>query len=61
MNHYLAIKLRISCYADDTKLEEMKSQLPSPESFQFKLNSIDFEKVQRHFYNRFAFCWHVHL
>ncbi|XP_006785888.1 ubiquitin-like modifier-activating enzyme 1 [Neolamprologus brichardi] len=29
---------------DDTKLEELKAMLPSPESFQFKLTSIDFEK-----------------
>uniref|UniRef100_A0AAX7US21 E1 ubiquitin-activating enzyme n=1 Tax=Astatotilapia calliptera TaxID=8154 RepID=A0AAX7US21_ASTCA len=28
----------------DTKLEELKAMLPSPESFQFKLTSIDFEK-----------------
>uniref|UniRef100_A0A3B5LHJ1 E1 ubiquitin-activating enzyme n=1 Tax=Xiphophorus couchianus TaxID=32473 RepID=A0A3B5LHJ1_9TELE len=29
---------------DDSKLEELKSQLPTPESFQFKLSPIDFEK-----------------
>ncbi|KAK5605800.1 E1 ubiquitin-activating protein [Crenichthys baileyi] len=29
---------------DDSKLEEMKSQLPIPETFQFKLSPIDFEK-----------------
>uniref|UniRef100_A0A7N8YPC2 Ubiquitin-activating enzyme E1 n=1 Tax=Mastacembelus armatus TaxID=205130 RepID=A0A7N8YPC2_9TELE len=29
---------------DDSRLEELKTQLPSPESSQFKLNPIDFEK-----------------
>uniref|UniRef100_A0A665UML6 E1 ubiquitin-activating enzyme n=1 Tax=Echeneis naucrates TaxID=173247 RepID=A0A665UML6_ECHNA len=31
-------------YVDDSRLEELKAQLPSPESSQFKLTSIDFEK-----------------
>lgn len=35
----------ISLHADDSKLEELKSQLPTPESFQFKMSPIDFEKV----------------
>lgn len=30
---------------DDSRLEELKAQLPSPESPHFKLNPIDFEKV----------------
>uniref|UniRef100_A0AAQ5ZG46 E1 ubiquitin-activating enzyme n=1 Tax=Amphiprion ocellaris TaxID=80972 RepID=A0AAQ5ZG46_AMPOC len=29
---------------DDSRLEELKTRLPSSESFQFKLNPIDFEK-----------------
>uniref|UniRef100_A0A8C7XMU7 E1 ubiquitin-activating enzyme n=1 Tax=Oryzias sinensis TaxID=183150 RepID=A0A8C7XMU7_9TELE len=29
---------------DDSKLEELKTKLPTPESFQFKLNPIEFEK-----------------
>uniref|UniRef100_A0A673BFY1 E1 ubiquitin-activating enzyme n=1 Tax=Sphaeramia orbicularis TaxID=375764 RepID=A0A673BFY1_9TELE len=29
---------------NDSRLEELKSQLPSPEAFQFKMNPIDFEK-----------------
>lgn len=32
-------------FIDDCRLEELKVQLPSPESSQFKLRSIDFEKV----------------
>ncbi|KAF6719684.1 Ubiquitin-like modifier-activating enzyme 1 [Oryzias melastigma] len=29
---------------DDSKLEELKTKLPSPESFQYKLNPVEFEK-----------------
>uniref|UniRef100_A0A7N6A715 E1 ubiquitin-activating enzyme n=1 Tax=Anabas testudineus TaxID=64144 RepID=A0A7N6A715_ANATE len=29
---------------DDSRLEELKTQLPTPESYQYKLNPIDFEK-----------------
>lgn len=39
-------------YADDSKLEELKTKLPSPESFQFKLNPIEFEKVLNFFHVR---------
>ncbi len=38
----------ISFHIDDSRLEELKVQLPSPESSQFKLNPIDFEKVHNH-------------
>jgi len=37
----------MSWYADDSKLEELKTMLPSSESNQFKLNPIEFEKVRR--------------
>uniref|UniRef100_A0A7N5ZR98 E1 ubiquitin-activating enzyme n=1 Tax=Anabas testudineus TaxID=64144 RepID=A0A7N5ZR98_ANATE len=33
-----------SWYLDDSRLEELKTQLPTPESYQYKLNPIDFEK-----------------
>lgn len=34
-----------SLYLDDSRLEELKAQLPTPETSQFKLCAIDFEKV----------------
>lgn len=36
-------------FIDDSRLEELKTQLPSAETFQFKLCPIDFEKVQSFF------------
>ena len=30
---------------DDSRLEDLKVTLPSPETSQFKLSAIDFEKV----------------
>lgn len=42
MNFNLTVLIK-----DDSRLEELKTQLPSPESSQFKLCAIDFEKVRK--------------
>uniref|UniRef100_A0A8C7XLX2 E1 ubiquitin-activating enzyme n=1 Tax=Oryzias sinensis TaxID=183150 RepID=A0A8C7XLX2_9TELE len=41
------VKIHVSdqeLQSNDSKLEELKTKLPTPESFQFKLNPIEFEK-----------------
>lgn len=43
------VQLICCLFLDDCRLEELKVQLPSPESSSFKLCAIDFEKVQSFF------------